>query len=41
MVKEAPSMDSIKKFWKEIWGEKKLVVCLQSGWRIWRKEMGN
>ena len=30
MVKETPPKDNIENFWKGIWGEKKLVICLQA-----------
>ena len=39
MVKEVPCMDSIKKFWKEIWGEKK--ACRLSASWIGNMEKGN
>ena len=31
MVKEAPSKDSIEKFWKKIWGEQK-ASNMSAGW---------
>ena len=39
MVKETPPKDSIKKFWKGIWGEKK-ACNMSAGW-IGNMEKGN
>ena len=39
MVKETPAKDSIEKFWKGIWGEKK--VCNTSASWIGHMEKGN
>ena len=39
MVKEPPLKDSIEKFWKGIFGEKKACYMSASWMGIWRKEM--
>ena len=39
MVKETPAKDSIEKFWKGIWGEKK--PCNMSASQIGNMEKGN
>ena len=39
MVKEIPPKDSLEKFWKEIWGEKK--ACNMSASWIGNMEKGN
>ena len=39
MVKETPPKDSLEKFWKEIWGEKK--ACNMSASWIGNMEKGN
>ena len=38
MAKEAPPEGRIEKFWEGIWGEKKLVICLQAGKGTRRKK---
>ena len=38
MAKEAPPKGRIEKFWEGIWGEKKLVICLQAGKGTRRKK---